>query len=43
MNAGARGYLSKASAPDLLIEAVRAVAGGERYLSPDVKQAMNRQ
>ncbi len=42
IDAGARGYLSKASAPDLLIEAVRSVAGGRRYLSPDVQQAMNR-
>jgi two-component system invasion response regulator UvrY len=43
INAGARGYLSKASAPDLLVEAVRCVAGGRRYLSPDVEQAMTRQ
>lgn len=43
INAGARGYLSKASAPDLLVEAVRFVAGGQRYLSPDVEQAMTRQ
>jgi two-component system invasion response regulator UvrY len=43
INAGARGYLSKASAPDLLVEAVRAVAEGRRYLSPDVEQAMTRQ
>jgi len=43
MSAGARGYLSKASAPDLLVEAVRCVAAGGRYLSPDVKQAMNLQ
>ena len=43
INAGARGYLSKASAPDLLVEAVRAVAGGRRYLSPDVELAMTRQ
>lgn len=41
-SAGARGYLSKASAPDLLIQAVRTVAGGERYMSPDVAQAMER-
>ncbi len=41
--AGARGYLSKASAPDLLIDAVRAVASGRRYLSPDVAQAMSKQ
>jgi two-component system invasion response regulator UvrY len=43
INAGARGYLSKASAPDLLVEAVRCVAGGQRYLSPDVEQAMIKQ
>jgi DNA-binding NarL/FixJ family response regulator len=42
IGAGARGYLSKASAPDLLIEAVRSVAGGQRYLSPDVQQAMTK-
>ena len=40
MNAGARGYLSKASAPDLLVSAVRAVADGGQYISPDVEQAM---
>jgi two-component system invasion response regulator UvrY len=38
--AGARGYVSKASAPDLLVEAVRAVAAGEQYVSPDVESAM---
>ena len=43
INAGARGYLSKASAPDLLVEAVRSVADGQRYLSPDVQQAMTKQ
>jgi two-component system, NarL family, invasion response regulator UvrY len=43
INAGARGYISKASAPDLLVKAVRSVAGGERYLSPDVEAAMSRQ
>jgi two-component system, NarL family, invasion response regulator UvrY len=43
MDAGARGYLSKASAPDLLVEAVRSVAGGRQYLSPDVEAAMSKQ
>jgi len=43
MSAGALGYLSKASAPDLLVEAVRAVAAGQRYLSPDVETALSRQ
>jgi DNA-binding NarL/FixJ family response regulator len=43
IDAGARGYLSKASAPDLLVQAVRAVAGGGHYLSPDIEMAMNKQ
>jgi two-component system, NarL family, invasion response regulator UvrY len=43
MNAGAYGYLSKASAPDLLVSAVRAVADGRRYISPDVEHAMTTQ
>jgi DNA-binding NarL/FixJ family response regulator len=34
--AGARGYVTKASAPDVLVDAVRAVAAGERFLSADV-------
>jgi len=42
MNAGAFGYLSKASAPDLLVSAVRTVAAGGRYMSPDVQLAMTR-
>ncbi|MGC2028614.1 MAG: response regulator transcription factor [Steroidobacteraceae bacterium] len=43
LNAGARGYLSKACAPDLLVEAVRSVAQGRRYVSPDVESAMTAQ
>ena len=43
IDAGARGFLSKASAPDLLVEAVRSVAAGGRYLSPDVEMAMKKQ
>jgi two-component system invasion response regulator UvrY len=43
MAAGAYGYLSKASAPDLLISAVRAVAQGQRFISPDIEQAMTSQ
>jgi two-component system invasion response regulator UvrY len=39
--AGARGYLSKASAPELLVQAVRSVADGERYMSPDLEHAMS--
>ena len=42
IEAGARGYLSKASAPELLLDAVRCVAQGRRYLSPDVEQVLAR-
>ncbi len=34
--AGARGYLTKASAPDCLTLAVRALHAGERFLGPDL-------
>lgn len=34
LKAGASGYLTKASAPDKLIEAVRKVLSGGRYVSP---------
>ncbi len=40
LDAGAAGYLTKASAPRVLLEAVDAVAGGKRYLSHDVAQTM---
>jgi DNA-binding NarL/FixJ family response regulator len=38
--AGALGYITKASAPEILVEAVRAVAQGRRFLSPDMAQAV---
>jgi DNA-binding NarL/FixJ family response regulator len=34
LKAGASGYLTKASAPDKLIEAIRKVLSGGRYVSP---------
>ncbi len=40
LEAGALGYLSKASAPELLVEAVRTVATGARYVGPDVQEAL---
>ena len=40
LDAGARGYVTKASAPEVLVDAVRAVAAGGRYLSHDVAQAL---
>jgi len=36
LEAGARGFLSKASAPECLVDAVRAVQAGRRYLGPDL-------
>jgi two-component system invasion response regulator UvrY len=38
LDAGASGYLTKASAPRTLVEAVDAVASGKRYLSRDISQ-----
>jgi len=40
LHAGARGYLTKASAPELLVRAVRTVAAGETFLSPDIAHAL---
>ena len=38
LQAGACGYVTKASAPQVLVEAVHAIAGGRRYLSPALAQ-----
>ena len=43
LEAGARGYVSKASAPEVLVDAISAVARGERYLSPDVQRVIAQQ
>jgi two-component system invasion response regulator UvrY len=40
LKAGALGYLSKRTAPEVLIEAVRAVAAGQRYLDPGIAQKL---
>ena len=40
IKAGASGYLNKASAPALLVTAIRQVAGGRRYISPAVAEAL---
>jgi two-component system invasion response regulator UvrY len=37
---GASAYLTKASAPDELVEAIRAVAKGKRYITPSVAERM---
>ena len=36
LRSGARGYVTKGSAPQVLVEAVYQVAGGQRALSPDI-------
>lgn len=36
LESGARGFLSKGSAPECLVNAVRAVHAGERFLGPDI-------
>jgi DNA-binding NarL/FixJ family response regulator len=38
--AGALGYVTKASAPEVLVDAVRIVARGDQYLSPDIAQTL---
>lgn len=40
LRAGALGYLAKRSAPEALIEAVRTVARGDRYLDADTARAL---
>jgi two-component system invasion response regulator UvrY len=40
LSAGALGYLSKRSAPDQLIGAIRQIAGGQRVLDPQIAQEM---
>ncbi len=40
LKAGANGYLTKASAPGLLVRAIRQVAGGGRYIDPAVAEVL---
>jgi DNA-binding NarL/FixJ family response regulator len=40
LQAGAYGYVTKASAPHVLVEAVMSVARGRRYLSAEVAQEL---
>jgi two-component system, NarL family, invasion response regulator UvrY len=40
LQAGAFGYVTKASAPQVLVEAIHAVAEGRKYLSPEMAQKL---
>ncbi len=40
LQAGARGYVTKSAAPEVLIEAVRLVAAGKLYISEEMAQEL---
>jgi two-component system, NarL family, invasion response regulator UvrY len=40
LQAGAYGYVTKASAPNVLVDAVHAVARGKKYLSSEIAQKL---
>jgi two-component system invasion response regulator UvrY len=40
LKAGASGYLTKQSAPALLVTAIRQVAGGRKYVSPELAEEL---
>lgn len=40
LQAGAKGYVTKVSAPQVLVEAVHAVASGREFISPDIAQKL---
>lgn len=40
LKAGASGYLNKDDSPDELVNALRRVAGGGRYVSPEVAESL---
>ena len=40
LEAGARGFVTKASPPECLVDAVRALHAGQRYLGPDLAPAL---
>ena len=40
LKAGASGYLTKTSGPDRLVDAVRTIAAGRKFVTPEVAQAL---
>ena len=43
LQAGARGYITKRSAPDILVDAVLQLAAGSTYIEPLLNEHMHRQ
>lgn len=43
LEAGASGYITKNSAPHILVKAVRKIAAGERYIEPQLEQSLTLQ
>jgi two-component system invasion response regulator UvrY len=40
LEAGAKGYITKSSAPETLVEAVLKIAGGDTYVEPEIAQKL---
>jgi two-component system invasion response regulator UvrY len=40
LKAGAAGYLNKQSAPDQLVQAIRQVVSGRKYISPELAEEL---
>ena len=40
LEAGAKGYVTKSCAPEILVDAVIKIANGETYIDPDIAQRM---
>ena len=40
LKAGASGFLTKESAPERLVDAVRCIAGGRRFITPEVAEKL---
>ncbi|MDD2769506.1 MAG: response regulator transcription factor [Methylococcus sp.] len=40
LEAGARGYITKSCAPEILVEAVARIASGESFLEPEIAQRL---
>jgi len=40
LKAGAMAYLNKGASPDVIVQAVRTVAGGRKFVTPEIAQAL---